>query len=136
MALTDAQSAGSITSAYGICKITVAGTVVVGDVLGYSSGWKRALATVGGVIQGLLIAMEDGVSGDEIQACRGCTLEGSRLSGGTAGTVLYVAEGTDAGKVTETKPSTQNDATTPVGFMLSATVALLHPASGALSLSP
>jgi hypothetical protein len=135
MALTDGQSAGSITDAWGTVKITLAGTVVVGDVLGYSSGWKRALATTGTAIQGLLVAMEDGVSGDEISACRGCVLAGSRLSGGTAGAALYVAEGSDNGKYTETIPSTTGDCTTAVGFMLSTTSACLHPASAALTVA-
>jgi hypothetical protein len=114
-------------------KITLSGTVVTGDILGYSSGWKRALATTGTAIQGLLIAMENGVSGDEISACRGCVLEGARLSGGTAGAVLYVAEGSDNGKYTETKPTTAGDCDTAVGFMLTATAASLHPAAAALT---
>ena len=61
MAFADGQSAGQITDSWGVVHITLAGTVVLGDALGYSSGWKRALATVGTAIQGELIALQNGV---------------------------------------------------------------------------
>lgn len=102
--------------------VTLAGTVTRGDVLGYSSGWKRALATVGGVIQGRLVALKDGVSGDVIPVSPRAHVGG--YTGATPGNPIYVAEGTDNGKVTETIPSTQNDATTVVGIALSATEVL------------
>ncbi len=37
-------------------EVTLAEACKAGDVLGYSSGWKRALATVGTVIQGRVVA--------------------------------------------------------------------------------
>lgn len=135
MAFADAQIGGRIVQ--GVCpvKITLAGTVVAGDVIGYSSGWKRALATVGGVIQGRLVAGEDGVSGEVITAYASAVVDG-RYSGATAGNPIYVAEGTDNGKVTETAPSTQNDAITIVGRALDATTLLLFPDTRADALAP
>ncbi len=99
--------------------VTLAGTVSRGDVLGYSSGWKRALATAGGVIQGRLVALQDGVSGDVIPVSTNPVVSG--YTGATAGSYVYVAEGTDNGKITETAPTTTNDADTIVGIALSAT---------------
>ena len=47
-------------------KVTLAEDCKCGDVLGYSSGWKRALATTGAVIQGRLVALADGENGGEV----------------------------------------------------------------------
>lgn len=98
--------------------VTLAGTVKRGDVLGYSTGWKRALATVGGVIQGQVVALADGVSGDVIPVSTHPVVSG--YTGGTPGSAVYVAEGTDNGKVTETAPSTSGDANTIIGVVLAA----------------
>ena len=46
--------------------VTLAGACVRGDILGYDSGWKRALATVGTAIQGRLVALADGAIGDKV----------------------------------------------------------------------
>src|SRR5262245_36730068 len=100
MPFADAQIGGVIKEFGGRVEVTLAGTVATGDILGYSSGWKRALGTVGGVIQGRLVAGEDGVSGDVITAYAMAVI-GGRFSGGTPGNLLYVAEGTDNGKYTE-----------------------------------
>jgi hypothetical protein len=113
--------------------VTLAGTVKRGDVLGYSSGWKRALATVTGVIQGRLIALADGVSGDVIPVSPRAVVSG--YTGATAGNPIYVAEGTSNGQVTETIPATTNDATTVVGIALSATTVMFFLNSRADSLS-
>jgi hypothetical protein len=102
--------------------ITLAEACKRGDVLGYSSGWKRALATVSGVIQGRLVALQDGASGDAIPVSPRPVVDG--YSGATPGGYVYVAEGSDNGKVTQTAPTTQNDANTPIGIALSATVVL------------
>lgn len=99
--------------------VTLAGTAKRGDVLGYSSGWKRALATTGGVIQGRLIALADGVSGDVIPVSPRAIVGG--YSGATAGGYVYVDEGTNNGMVTQTAPSTSGDANTIIGVALSAT---------------
>jgi hypothetical protein len=112
--------------------VTLAGTVSEGDVLGYSTGWKRALATVSGVIPGQLIALKSGVSGDVIPVASVCVVTG--YTGGTPGGLIYVAEGTSNGMVTDTIPTTQNDSVTVIGVLLDATtiafnlsnVAVLH----------
>lgn len=135
MAFADAQTGGKVTAHGPIFKITIAGTVSVGDALGYSSGWKRALATVGSVVQGRLVALEDGVSGDVISATGEAIVDG-RISGATAGNPIYVAEGSANGQWTETAPSTQNDATTIQGYAISATEIWVRPAARADALAP
>ena len=133
MALTDGQATQNdalINLHYAGIEailITLAGTVSKGDVLGYSSGWKRALATVATAIPGRLIAARSGVSGDVIEAYPACILKG-RFSDATVGVPVYVEEGTGNGKYTETQPSTSGDVNTPVGLTLSATEAFLAPA--------
>jgi hypothetical protein len=103
----------------------VAPTVVLaeackrGDVLGYSSGWKRALATTGTAIQGRLVALADGAIGDSVPVSKDPVVGG--YSGATAGGYVYVAEGTSNGQITDTAPTTTNDADTIIGVFLSAT---------------
>jgi len=113
--------------------VTVAEDVKEGDILGYSSGWKRALATVGTAIQGRLVALKDTLSGGQCPVATHCVVEG--YSGATPGSWIYVAEGTDYGQVTETAPSTTNDANTIIGIALSATEVLFFLNSRADSLS-
>ena len=129
MAFSDPGKGRIIEQGEGTVKITLAEACKAGDVLGYSSGWKRALATTGTAIQGRLVAGEDGASGDEITAYRRAAVSG--YSGGTAGNPVYVAEGTDNGKVTEAQPTTSGDCDTIIGYMVSATVAALEPGSRA-----
>ena len=100
-------------------KVTLAEDCKCGDALGYSSGWKRALATTGSVIQGRVVALTDGKSGEEVPVSANPVIGG--YSGATAGGYAYVAEGTDDGKVTQTAPSTSGDANTIIGIALSAT---------------
>lgn len=127
MVFADPGTGRIIEQGEGLVKITLAEDCKAGDILGYSSGWKRALATVGTAIQGRLVAGEDGASGDEITAYRRAVV--NDYSGGTAGSAVYVAEGTDYGEITETKPTTQGDCDTIIGYMVSATVAALEPGS-------
>ena len=47
-------------------EVTLAEASKAGDVLGYSSGWKRALATVGTAIQGRVVALRGGASGEKV----------------------------------------------------------------------
>ncbi len=89
-----------------------------GDVLGYASGWKRALATAGSVIQGRVAALKDGASGEEIPVSPDAVISG--YSGGTPGNPVYAGEGTDYGKITETAPSTSGDANKIIGYVLTA----------------
>jgi hypothetical protein len=114
-------------------KVTLAGAVVRGDVIGYSTGWKKALATVSGVIQGRFIALSDGAIGDVIPVSGRCTVGG--YLDATPGGPVYVAEGTSNGQVTQTLPNTTNDATTVIGIALSATEIYFFLNSRADSLS-
>lgn len=127
MALTDAQKDAAIVEAVLPVRITLAGTVTKGDAIGYASGWKRALATVGTAIQARLVALDDGVSGDVITAAPGAVVGGNRLSGMTAGNPIYLAEGSDNGKYTETAPSTTGDVNVVIGRSIDATSAWLAP---------
>ena len=127
MAFADAQAGGLILEGSLPAEITLAGTVVKGDAIGYSTGWKRALATVGSVIQQRAVAAMDGKTGDKIVAYFGKTRIGGRVSGATIGNPVYVAEGTDNGKYTDTAPSTQNDANKVVGYAVAATEIVVDP---------
>ena len=128
MAFSDLQANCQILDADGVTDVLLAGTVVKGDILGYSSGWVQALATTAGVIQGRCVALESGVAGQRISvAFDQATLGGSRFSGGTAGGALYVAEGTSVGMYTQTLPSTTGDATKIIGYMTTATIAVVRP---------
>ena len=98
--------------------VTLAEACKRGDILGYSSGWKRALATVGTAIQGRLVALKDGAIGDSIPVSPRPIVSG--YSGATPGGYVYVAEGTDNGKVTQTAPSTTGDCNVIIGIALAA----------------
>lgn len=127
MALTDNTSGGRIIL-QGIAPafITLADTVEVGDMLGYSSGWKRALATTPNQVDARLVAGQAGVSGDANVLAYPIAVIGG-LSGMTPGGSVYVAEGTLKGEVTETAPSTTGDVNAPVGISLTATEWLAYP---------
>ena len=99
--------------------VTLAEACKAGDVLGYSSGWKRALATVGTAIQGRVVALRAGASGEEVPVSANPVVGG--YTGATAGNYVYVAEGTDYGKITETAPTTTGDCNVIIGVALSAT---------------
>lgn len=101
--------------------VVLAGTVEEGDVIGYSSGWQRALATAGSVIQGRFVALKRGVSGDVIPVSPRPVVGG--YVGLTPGSYVYVDETSQGGSggITPTAPSTQNDATVIVGIALTET---------------
>ncbi len=128
MALTDNTTGGRIIL-QGIApvQITLADTVEVGDMLGYSSGWVRALATTGSVVDARLVAGQAGVSGDIIIAYPFAVIGG--LTGMTAGNSVYVAEAALKGEVTATAPSTTGDVNAPIGISLSATEWFAYPGS-------
>ena len=125
MAFADAQSGGLILNSAVPIQITLAGACVKGDLLGYSGGWQKALAEVGGVIQAKCVAGMDGQVGEKIVAYFGKVLLGGRLSGMTPAVALYTDEGTAVGKYTDIAPSDQNDATKIIGIAVSATVAII-----------
>jgi len=99
-------------------SVTLAAACREGDILGYSSGWKPALATVSSVIQGRLVALKGGASGEVIPVSHTAVVKG--YSGATPGNPVYVAEGAGNGQVTETAPSTSGDANTIIGIVLAA----------------
>lgn len=127
MAFTDSQAAATIIFGSEPAEILLKDTVVEGDILGQSDGWNRALATTGSVIQGRCIAAEPGGTGDKIIAYFGRVIMTGRFTGGTKDAPLYVAEGSDDGKFTETVPSDTGDATKKVGIVLDAVTILAHP---------
>jgi hypothetical protein len=129
MAFADAQSNCEILESAGEATIELSGTVTKGDILGYSSGWQRALATAGGVIQGRCVASSDGVSGQRIPVYFDyILLGGTRFSGATVGGAVYVAEGTSTGMYTQTAPTTTADANKIIGYAISPTVLMITPA--------
>lgn len=99
--------------------VTLAEACKRGDVLGYSSGWKKALATTGSVIQGRVVALAEGAVGDVIPVSPCPTVGG--YSGSTPGDYVYVDEGSNSGMVTQTAPTDSGDANTIIGIALSAT---------------
>lgn len=127
MPLTEATPRNRIVKAIGPkFKVTLSGTVIAGDAIGYSSGWKRALATVGTAIQTKLIALEGGDSGDVIEVTREAIIGG--FTAGTTGGLAYNEEGAGVGGgYTETAPSTTGDVNTILGYVLSATEIYVAP---------
>uniref|UniRef100_A0A6H1ZIT8 Uncharacterized protein n=1 Tax=viral metagenome TaxID=1070528 RepID=A0A6H1ZIT8_9ZZZZ len=128
MAFVDAESGAILYEKEGEGTIVLAGTVTKGDILGYSAGWKIAIATTGGVVQARCVAGEDGVSGQRIVVYFDRVVMGGRFSGGTAGAALYVAEASgEDGHYIETAPSTSGDATKKIGYMVSASIGVITP---------
>jgi hypothetical protein len=104
-------------------SVTVAVAVKRGDILGYSSGWKKAIATTGGVIQGRLVALADAAASGTCPVSHVAVVGG--YTGATPGGYVYVNEGSgNDGTVTQTAPSTSGDASTVAGIALSATEVL------------
>jgi len=66
MAFVDAGTSRRIVEGYLPIKVLLAGAVVSGDPLMYSTGWKKALNTSGA--PAVLFAGEDGALGDTITA--------------------------------------------------------------------
>ena len=95
MALTDATTR-VIVSASEPVLLVLSGTVVRGDLVGYSSGWKQADAD-GGIVA-VFVAGESGVSGDTITGYRQAHIDG--FTGGTVGGTAYVSD--TAGAMSET----------------------------------
>jgi hypothetical protein len=101
-------------------SVTVAVAVKRGDILGYSSGWKKAIATTAGVIQGRLIALADAAANSKCPVAHVAVVGG--YSGATPGGYVYVNEGSgNDGTATQAAPSTSGDANTIIGIALSAT---------------
>ncbi len=126
MALTDITTGGRVIQrGSNAVKITLGEGCQVGDLLGYSSGWKRALATTGTAIHARLVAGQSGITGDIITAYGDAVITG--LSGGTAGNAVYLAEGTSYGEVIDEVPSTTGDINAPIGITIDASTVFLYP---------
>ena len=85
------------------------------DILGYSSGWKKADADTATNIYGQYIALQNGPLGAKIKACKKCMLydEDAPFIANTA----YYLSGT-AGAYTTTRPATDGDMIQIVGRAL------------------
>lgn len=127
MAYADTQSGALILDSSMPKEITLAEGCAKGDLLGYSSGWKRALSTAGGVIQAKAVAAMPGKTGDKVVAYFGKVRMGGRITGMTIGNPLYAAEGTDYGKYTDTAPVTSGDSTKVVGYAIATDEAIIDP---------
>lgn len=101
-------------------KVTLAGTVVAGDLIGFTTGWVQAVASATAPIAARLVAIEDGVSGDIIDATPFAAI--TSYTGGTAGSQLFLSS--TAGGV---KESVTGSVYQKVGMMVSATVGMLYP---------
>ena len=95
-----------------------------GDILGYSSGWKRALATVSSVISPQLVALKDTVSGGVMPGRYRCSryrlYRCHTRRSGLSGRRHELRPGHGY------RPSTTNDVKTVIGVLLDATTVLLN----------
>ncbi len=97
----------------------------VGDVLGISSStWVRALGASGAVIQGRVVALKAGVTGESVPVSTNCVVGG--LSGAEIGAPVYVAASTLYGETTQTISTTTGDATTEIGMALAADTVMFY----------
>lgn len=92
MAFTDASTDRRILNAWGDVEITLSGTVSPGDPLMYSSGWQLATNTSGA--PAVLIAGQNGITGDVITAYAGAVIEITHTSttAPTEGQLIAVAD--------------------------------------------
>lgn len=91
-----------------------------GELLGYSSGWVKALATVGSIVDAEFICGGYGKSGDTVPVYRRAIFYDPDAPY-TTGAVYYVGEtgNGEAGGITATKPSTTGDLEQKVGIAIS-----------------
>jgi len=82
MAFEETRQDRKILEGIAPVKITLAGAVKAGDCLGYDSGWKLSASAT--IIQPLLVAGEDGASGDVITAYPLAVVEAVTTSGNAA----------------------------------------------------
>jgi hypothetical protein len=105
----------SIQSCSLATPVTLAGTVFKGDAIGITAGtWVRADGNSSPAITGLLVAAEDGISGQIITAYPEAVIDGP--TGATPGAPIFLSD--TAGRYTETPSTTTAQL---VGFAVSAT---------------
>ena len=102
-------------------KLAVDG-IGVGDLLGYSSGWKKADADAATNIYAQYVAMQGGDTNSVIKAGKKCQLEDEDAPY-TADTAQYLSG--SAGEITETRPATDGDFIQVVGRSLDTTRCLI-----------
>ena len=107
----------------GVVELVLAGDVGPQELIGYSSGWKRADADAATNIYAQYIAMQGGVSGDKIKACKKCLLfdEDAPYTANAA----YYLSGT-AGYSRTRRSTTDGDMIQLVGRALDTTRLLLN----------
>ena len=122
MAFVDATTGGRVIKE-GIrpVKVTLSGAVKVGDLIGYSSGWKAADMNSSPKVYPELIAGSTGASGDEIVAYGGAVIDFGTGCTATAGDKIYSS--TDAGQYVG---AASNDQARVAGTMVSAQVAFIE----------
>ena len=126
MAFVDNTTKGRvIEEASGPVKITLSGAVVVGDPVGYSSGWKAADMNSSPKVYPELVAGESAASGVVISAYRDAVIDFGSGCTATAGDRVYAS--TTAGGY---DGSASNDQGFFVGVMLSAQRAAISPRHG------
>jgi hypothetical protein len=103
-------------------KITLAGTVKVGDLLGYSSGWKAADMNSSPKVYPELVAGGAGVSADVITAFREAVIDFGSDCTATAGDRVFAS--TDGGQYVG---AASNDQGYCVGVMTTAQEAFISP---------
>tara|TARA_Y100000310_G_scaffold271090_1_gene285384 strand:+ start:3581 stop:4408 length:828 start_codon:yes stop_codon:yes gene_type:complete len=106
-----------ITDIGGVVHLTLNGTVKRGESLAHNgTNWVKADATDAATnLYAQYIALESGVSGDLITACKQCTLSDADAPW-TANGTLYVSA--TAGALTQTRPATNGDVIQVVGRAL------------------
>lgn len=114
MAFADSGSGRTVRPVAGHVQasVTLAGTVQRGDLIGFSTGYKRADADTG-PIKAAFIAMQSGISGESIPVCTEAVVDG--FTGGTPGALMYPS-GTP-GQYSDSQVNSQPS----IGQMISAT---------------
>ena len=101
-------------------RVKLAGACLLGDVLGWldGTGWTRALAGGSSVIQGRVVALEEGSIGDFVPVSHAPVLEGYK--GMKEGGDIYL-DPVRAGSITQEKPIGSGEVDTLIGLALTAT---------------
>ena len=127
MSFVDSQSGALIVFGENPTPVVLVGACSRGDLIGFGSGWKRALADADNLVQARCVAAEDGVDGQAIIAYFGTTvIDGDRFSGGEVGEPVYVSA-TDPGQYTLTEPEGEGQGNKIIGYMITKTRAAVTP---------